>query len=95
MLLSILLLRSQGHRSSRARGVAPEELGSKVGIARQELGRGWGEKSKIDSQLWSMYGVFHDECIYKWHDAAASGLTASEHTDAAFVLYSCLSWIAA
>ena len=33
VLLSILLLRSQGHCSSRARSVAPQELGSKVGIA--------------------------------------------------------------
>ena len=40
VLLSILLLLSQGHCSSRARGVAPHELGSKVGIAPQEEGVG-------------------------------------------------------
>ena len=40
VLLSILLLRSQGHCSSRARGVAPQELGSKVGIAPEEEGVG-------------------------------------------------------
>ena len=62
VLLSILLLRSQGHCSSRARGVAPQELGSKVGIAPQEEGVR-EKKSKFDSQLWSMYGVFHDVCI--------------------------------
>ena len=38
VLLSILLLRTRGHCSSRARGVAPQELGSKVGIALQEGG---------------------------------------------------------
>ena len=62
VLLSILLLRSQGHCSSRARGVAPQELGSKVGIAPEEEGVG-KKKSKFDSQLWFMYGVFHDVCI--------------------------------
>ena len=39
--------------------MAPQELGSKVGINPQEEGVG-GKKSKIDSQLWSMYGVFPD-----------------------------------
>ena len=67
VLLSIVPLRSQGHCSSRATHVAPQELGSKVGIAPQELGKGWGKISKIGSQLWSMYGVFHDACISKWN----------------------------
>ena len=47
VLLSILLLRSQGHCSSRARGVAPQELGSKVGIAPQELGRDGRKNRKL------------------------------------------------
>ena len=47
VLLSILLLRSKGHCSSRAKGVAPQELGSKVGIAPQELGRGWEKNGKL------------------------------------------------
>ena len=42
VLLSILLVRSEGHCSFRARGVAPQQLVSKGGIAPQELGRGGG-----------------------------------------------------
>ena len=46
--------------------MAPQELGSKVGSVPQEEGVR-EKKSKFDSQLWSMYGVFHDVCIWKWN----------------------------
>ena len=38
VLFSILLLRSQGHCSPRARGGAPKELGSKVSLLRTRKG---------------------------------------------------------
>ena len=47
--------------SSRARIVATQKVGPKVGIAPHELGRVGEENSKMDTQPWSMYGVLHDE----------------------------------